>query len=117
MKALDVAKLLTVVEVTIKDIDDKNGEIKEVQRSVRNFYSLDEELKGQAGSAIRGFYQDMYEPFLIFLKQSLKDYKQALTEIREKVIAFESNEETGYISQAFLENDVTEGFNQVGEEA
>src|SRR5690625_4424612 len=59
----------------------------------------------------------MYEPFLVFLQKSLKDYEKALTEIKEKVTAFESNDENGYISQAFLENDVTEGFNQVGEEA
>src|SRR5690625_1602377 len=65
---------------------------------------------------IRSFYKDTHEPFLIFLHQSLTDYEQALERISEAVNSVESDS-NGYISQAFLEGEVTEAFDKVGREA
>src|SRR5690625_6873138 len=65
---------------------------------------------------IRSFYKDTHEPFLIFLHQSLTDYELALEKISEAVNSVESDS-NGYISQSFLEGEVTEAFEKVGLEA
>src|SRR5690625_3056235 len=65
---------------------------------------------------IRSFYSVTLGHFLIFLHQSLTDYEQALGKISEAVNSVESDS-NGYISQAFLEGEVTEAFDKVGREA
>src|SRR5690625_3526218 len=116
VKVLDVASLQGGIEKTIADIETKRTQIEAIQRAVRNLHSLENALTGQAGDSIRGFYKDTHEPFLIFLHQSLTDYEQALGKISEAVNSVESDS-NGYISQAFLEGEVTEAFDKVGQEA
>ena len=65
---------------------------------------------------IRSFYRDTHGHFLIFLHQSLTEYEQALERISEAVNTVESDS-NGYISQSFLEEEVTEAFDKVGREA
>src|SRR5690625_2517964 len=116
VKVLDVASLQGGIEKTIADIETKRTQIEAIQDAVRNLHSLDNALTGQAGDAIRGFYRDTHGPFLIFLHQSLTEYEQALERISEAVNSVESDS-NGYISQAFLEGEVTEAFDKVGREA
>src|SRR5690625_1581462 len=113
VKVLDVASLQGGIEKTIADIETKRTQIEAIQRAVRNLHSLENALTGQAGDSIRAFYKDTHEPFLIFLHQSLTDYEQALERISEAVNSVESDS-NGYISQAFLEGEVTEAFDKVG---
>src|SRR5690625_763673 len=116
VKVLDVASLQGGIEKTIADIETKRAQIEAIQRAVRDLHSLEDALTGQGGDAIRGFYKNTHEPFLIFLHQSLTDYEQALGKISEAVNSVESDS-NGYISQAFLEEEVTEAFEKVGLEA
>src|SRR5690625_2696326 len=116
VKVLDVASLQGGIEKTIADIETRRTLIEAIQDAVRNLHSLDNALTGQAGDAIRGFYRDTHGPFLIFLHQSLTEYEQALGKISEAVNSVESDS-NGYISQAFLEEEVTEAFDKVGREA
>lgn len=83
MKVLDVKSVETGIDQTVKDLAGVRAQVEPIQRAVRDFHSLEEGLKGQAGSAIRAFYQDTYEPFLIFLHQSLTDYENLLKEMKE----------------------------------
>jgi len=116
VKVLDVASLQGGIEKTIADIETKRTKIEAIQDAVRNLHSLDNALTGQAGDAIRDFYRDTHGHFLIFLHQSLTEYEQALERISEAVNSVESDS-NGYISQAFLEGEVTEAFDKVGREA
>src|SRR5690625_4086027 len=116
VKVLDVASLQGGIEKTIADIETKRTQIEAIQRAVRNLHSLENALTGQAGDSIRGFYKDTHEPFLIFLHQSLTDYEQALGKISEAVNSVESDS-NGYISQSFLDVEVTEAIDKVGREA
>gem|GEM_PF-2096518 len=116
MKVLDVASLQTGIEKTIADIETKRTQIEAIQRAVRDLHSLEDAFTGQGGDAIRGFYKNTHEPFLIFLHQSLTDYELALEKISEAVNSVESDS-NGYISQSFLEGEVTEAFEKVGLEA
>lgn len=116
MKVLDVESLQAGIAETMADIETKHTQIEAVQRAVRDFHSLDGALEGQGGDAIRGFYKDTHEPFLIHLHQSLTNYKQALKATSEAIHSFESDSE-GYVSQEFLLNDVKEGYDQAGKTA
>lgn len=112
LKVLDVDVLQSGIDDTIKDIDNLQGQISAVQRAVRDFAGLDDALSGKGGEAIRSFYNDFHQPFLVFLLQSLTDYQHTLTEIKEAVDSFEPNA-NGYVSQEYLENDVKNGLEEV----
>ncbi|HLR52612.1 MAG TPA: T7SS effector LXG polymorphic toxin, partial [Candidatus Avamphibacillus sp.] len=62
------------------------------------------------------FYRGCHEPFLIDLYQSMVDYNNVLTQMNKAIDSFESNE-SGYISQDFLENDVEDALDTVKETA
>src|SRR5699024_2503007 len=68
------------------------------------------------GEAIRAFYRDCHEPFLVLLHQSMIDYQTILTQMNKAIDSFESNE-SGYISQDFLENDVEDALDIAKESA
>src|SRR5699024_9368414 len=70
------------------------------------------DLRGQGGEAIRAFYRDAHEPFLVLFHQFLIDYSNLLKDMKEAVGTFESNS-SGYVNQEFLETDVDEGFAKV----
>lgn len=104
------------IQQTKIDIASMQEEIEAIQYAVRDFYSLEGAFEGQAGDAIRHFYQDTHEPFLIFFQQSLSDYQAALEKISEAVFSYESNP-SGYVRQDYLESDVPQGLQRAGDEA
>ena len=112
MKVLDVKRVQSGIDNTITDLSGLRAQIEPIQRAVRDFHSLDDVLEGKTGSAIRAFYQDTHELFLIFLHQSLTDHENLLKNMKEAIDTFESNED-GYISQKYLESEVVEGFDKV----
>ncbi|WP_272916309.1 ribonuclease YeeF family protein [Virgibacillus halodenitrificans] len=112
LKVLDVDSMQSGIDLAIKDIEAFYGKISAVQRSVRDFYGLDDALKGKGGDAIRSFYNECHQPFLIFLYQSLVDYKNTLTEMKNGIESYESNTK-GYVSETYLENDVKSGLDKV----
>src|SRR5690625_2722822 len=91
LKVLDVKSLHMGIDHTVKDIDTFQEQIGAIQRAVRDFSALDEALKGAGGEALRAFYEECHQPFLIFLQQSLIDYSNTLVEIKEAVETFEPN--------------------------
>src|SRR5699024_12023132 len=58
------------------------------------------------------FFNEVHQPFLIYLYQSMVDYKNTLTEMKDATETFESHP-SGFVSQEFLEQDVTDGFDKV----
>ncbi|UJW56913.1 LXG domain-containing protein [Bacillus sp. A116_S68] len=112
MKVLDVNTLQTGIDVTINDITSFCEHISTVQRAVRDFSALDDALRGKGGEAIRAFYEECHQPFLIFLHQSLIDYQFQLKDIKSAIQTFEPDEQ-GFIDEAFLMNDVQQGFTKV----
>lgn len=112
MKLIDVDPVQSGLDSTIKDIENFYEQIGSVQRAVRDFHSLDGALDGKGGEAIRAFYRDCHEPFLIMLYQSMVDYKNVLTEMGEAVDTFESGE-NGYVSHSFLENEVEDALDNI----
>ena len=83
---------------------------------MRSFYLLDDSLKGEGGEALRAFYRDCHEPFLILLHQSMIDYQNVLTQMSEAIDSFEPSE-SGYVKQEYIENDVEDGLENVKDTA
>ncbi|MGY0691365.1 ribonuclease YeeF family protein [Virgibacillus sp. FSP13] len=112
MKVLEVSSLETGIDNAVWDIDTFYDQISAMQRGVRDFYGLEEALKGKGGEAIRSYFNEVHQPFLIYLYQSMVDYQNILTEMKDAIDSFESNS-NGFVKQQFLEQDVEEGFNKV----
>src|SRR5690625_1480344 len=103
---------MTGLDEGVRDIDNLHNKISAAQRSIREFHAMKDALSGKGGEAIRYFFNEVHQPFLIYLYQSLQDYKNVLTKMQDSVEAFESNP-SGLIRQEFLENEVTDGFKKV----
>ena len=116
LKVLDVDSLMSGLEEGIRDIDDVHEKISAVQRSIRDFFAMEDALRGKGGDAIRYFFHEVHQPFLIFLYQSLQDYKTVLKKMQNSVETFEPNP-SGLIRQDFLENEVTNGFDKAKDRA
>lgn len=112
LKLLDVKSIEAGNDFTIKQIESFYDQISNIQRAVRSFYLAEDDLAGKGGEAIRAFYQDCHEPFLILLHQSLIDYENVLTEMVTSIESFESNKD-GYISESFLKSEVVESLKDV----
>lgn len=112
MKVLDVDSLMTGLQEGVQDIDRLHGKVSAMQRSIRDFYAMKDALSGKGGEAIRSFFNEVHQPFLLFLYQSLQEYKNVLSKMQDSVDAFEPNP-SGLIRQDFLENEVTDGFEKV----
>ena len=105
MKVLDVASLNEGIHATLQEIEKIQSQLSGVQRSVRDIIALDQYLKGKTGEAIRSFYKQIHEPFLIYMHQSLTDYAEQLQAIKQAIQAFEPDK-NGLIRQEFLDYNV-----------
>ncbi|WP_026909129.1 ribonuclease YeeF family protein [Paucisalibacillus globulus] len=112
MMILDAKSLLSSIDKTTLGINSLYNQISAIQRAVRDFSALDDVLKGSGGTAIRSFYSDGHQPFLIFLFQSLVDYKNVLSDIQSAIESYESHA-NGFVRQDFLESDITNGLENV----
>lgn len=109
-------KLTSGLNDGIDDCESIRSQVGPVQRSVRDFYALEKFMQGKGATAIREYFQEVHTPFLVTLQQSLIDYQKTLEDLRDALYDYESNG-SGYIRQDFLEEDLPEGFNKVGEVA
>ncbi|WP_158591826.1 ribonuclease YeeF family protein [Oceanobacillus halophilus] len=112
MKVLDVGSLQRGIEQATADIDLFYEQISAIQRAVRDFHGLDDALKGEGGEAIRAFYLECHQPFLIFLYQSLVNYQNILSGMKEAIHSYESDS-SGFVSQEFIQSNVTEGLRRI----
>src|SRR5699024_4128374 len=112
MKTLEVNSLLQGLENTFNDIENKQEQVTTVQQAITGFTSLENDLKGSAGTSLRSFYNNCHQPFLEYIQQSLTDYKNILNSMENAVNSYETSKD-GYVSQAYLESDVKESFEKV----
>ena len=111
MKVLDVASLNEGIHTTLQEIEKIQSQLSGVQRSVRDIIALDQYLKGKTGEAIRSFYKQIHEPFLIYMHQSLTDYAEQLQVIEQAIQAYEPDK-NGLIRQGFLDNNIRQSLDR-----
>ncbi|WP_106495838.1 T7SS effector LXG polymorphic toxin [Lentibacillus sp. Marseille-P4043] len=111
MKTLDSASLHEGINATLQEIKHVQSKVTEMQKGVRSIIYLESHLKGKTGEAIRSFYEGIHGPFLIYLYQSLTQYRQALEKLQQAVYSYEPVEE-GFVREQFLDNDVQHGLDK-----
>ncbi|WP_211062236.1 LXG domain-containing protein [Heyndrickxia faecalis] len=79
----------------------KFDQIAGIQKVIDAFVNMEDDFKGKAGNAIRGYFRDFHQPFLLYLQTFLADYNEALDQIRKDLSAFEPDP-NGYIDETFL---------------
>gem|GEM_PF-2322561 len=112
MKVLDVNCLIDDIAKGRMQIETLQEQITAIQKSVRQVTSLEEELKGKTADAIRMFYQEAHQQFLIHLYEFLIDFNQALKQMEQAVHALEPDP-NGRIEQRFIENDIHYGLRNI----
>lgn len=116
MKTLDAQSLHDGIAVTVSEIKTTQSKITDMQKAVRGITSLEKDLKGKTGEAVRTFFNECHQPFLIYMYQFLIHYRQTLEQMGQSVRSFESME-SGFIREEFLENNVTQGLDNVWRKA
>ncbi|MGG3805947.1 ribonuclease YeeF family protein [Metabacillus fastidiosus] len=112
MKILDVDVLTTGLNVSNKMVDDQQEQINSIAKDLKSFLSLDESFQGKGAEAIKSFYQECHVPFLSYYDQFLVNFRRALSSVEEAYPAVEP-EKNGYIHESFLENDLSQGLNNI----
>ncbi|WP_158701668.1 ribonuclease YeeF family protein [Lentibacillus sp. Marseille-P4043] len=112
MKVLDAENLHAGIDDIKREIHHFQSQITSIQKAVRGITTLHESLKGKGGEAIRAFYNECHQPFLIYMYNFLIDYEEILDQMKQAVLSYEP-ETSGMIRQDFLENDVTSGLEKV----
>ncbi|MGG4170770.1 T7SS effector LXG polymorphic toxin [Bacillus safensis] len=108
MKTLDAFALINGIDQTLNTLKQQSQQISSLEKQIHHIISLDGALKGEAGQAIRAFYTECHIPFLQFFQVVIEEYSAALKNTNQALHALESNEH-GFISQAFIEDDLDQG--------
>ncbi|WP_353856351.1 T7SS effector LXG polymorphic toxin [Bacillus sp. Bos-x628] len=108
MKTLDVQALHIAIDQTLEQLTQQSQSIKSLEIQINQIISLDGALKGEAGEAIRAFYEECHIPFLQFFQVVIEEYTGALKKTKQALHAFESNP-NGFISQSFIEHELDQG--------
>ncbi|APT51268.1 transposase [Bacillus safensis] len=108
MKTLDAFALINGIDQTLNTLKQQSQQISSLEKQIYHIISLDGALKGEAGQAIRAFYTECHIPFLQFFQVVIEEYSAALKNTKQALHALESNEH-GFISQAFIEDDLDQG--------
>lgn len=88
----------TGIDRAINNLDSFYNQISPIQRAVRDFARLDNSLTGKSGIAIRSFFNEVHQPFLIFLYQSMVDFQGVLVRMQDTIKSFEPD------SNGFIES-------------
>ncbi|WP_083633380.1 T7SS effector LXG polymorphic toxin [Alkalihalophilus pseudofirmus] len=112
MKALDVTDLHSGIEEIQAKLEVHIEQLSKIEESVTAIVGLSDSLKGEGGAAIRRFYQEGHVPLLTFLKLSLTQYNEVLSQMKASLHSLEPAA-NGRILESFLEGDLEQSLLQV----
>ncbi|HZG70980.1 MAG TPA: LXG domain-containing protein [Chondromyces sp.] len=112
MKILDVDALHTGIDEILEKLASQELQMKQVENEVKGVVTLDDSFKGEGGKAIRSFYQECHEPFLLFYQQFITDYQNKLKTMKTDLQSLEPAQ-SGFIRQSYLDNELEQGLEQV----
>src|SRR5699024_8044123 len=115
LKVLDAESLHTGIDSTKKDIERLKEQLSTIEKSVYNFSSLDDALRGKGGNAIRSYFKDCHLPFLEYFQDSVTEFSDMLTQMDDAINSFESTS-NGYVKEEYGENDVTDVLDHADEQ-
>lgn len=112
MKTLEVGSFLSDIQLIVKKLEQQKEAVEKVHSDVMGIIGLEDALKGAGGNAIRAFYQDCHIPFLTYYQDVLEEYKGVLNGIKSAMQTVEPSS-NGYISESFLNNDLSRSLENV----
>nr|WP_258922246.1 LXG domain-containing protein [Heyndrickxia coagulans] len=77
----------------------------DLQQAIDAFVNMEDAFKGKAGNAMRGYFRDFHQPFLLYLQSFLSEYNEQLNKVLKDLSAFEPDPD-GYIQEAFVQDGV-----------
>ncbi|MEK5214185.1 T7SS effector LXG polymorphic toxin [Psychrobacillus sp. FSL H8-0487] len=95
-------------------LDRLESEVEAIRRAVEGLVAMEDELKGQGGSAIRAFYTECHLPLLQQFLVSAAGYKQVLQQMENALYALEPDT-SGHIVEQFLEGEVEQGLTTIAQ--
>ncbi|WJV17997.1 LXG domain-containing protein [Rossellomorea marisflavi] len=108
MKVLDASALHEGIEKQSSKFKEQQESIEKLKSEIDNLVNLNDAFKGEAGDSIRAFYKDYHGKFLTYYTSTLENYVKVLKNVKEATTELESDP-SGYISESFLSNDLTNG--------
>ncbi|MBL5783058.1 hypothetical protein B5V88_12715, partial [Heyndrickxia sporothermodurans] len=74
MKVLDVHGFRADMDQIQERLEALNEQIEQLQHAIDGIITLEDSLKGNSGEAIRSYYQEIHQTFLLFFQSFLANY-------------------------------------------
>ncbi|WP_368505739.1 LXG domain-containing protein [Alkalihalophilus sp. As8PL] len=111
MKVLDVSALDLAIEETKRTLMKQSEQIQQIEQAIKSFTSLQDSFKGSGADAIRAFYEECHQPFLLLFQAVIDEYSTILDQIKGAMYFFEPAP-NGFIHQQFLDDELNQGLEQ-----
>ncbi|MDV2886668.1 LXG domain-containing protein [Alkalihalophilus pseudofirmus] len=111
MKVLDVSALDFAIDETKRTLTKQSEQIQQIEQAIKSFTSLQDSFKGSGADAIRSFYEECHQPFLLLFQAVIDEYSSILDQIKGAMYSFEPAP-NGFIHQQFLDDDLNQGLEQ-----
>nr|WP_256371031.1 T7SS effector LXG polymorphic toxin [Psychrobacillus sp. OK028] len=95
-------------------LDRLGNEVEAIHRAVEGLVGIEDELKGEGGSAIRAFYAECHLPLLQQFLVSTASYKLVLQQMESALYSLEPDM-SGHIVEQFLEGEVEQGLTTIAQ--
>ncbi|QTD40857.1 T7SS effector LXG polymorphic toxin [Sporosarcina sp. Te-1] len=112
MKILAVSPFQEGLKINIEMLNRLEKEMKSIETSIETLVALDEAFKGEGGSAIRSFYNEVHLPFIRLFHMMQSDYLNVLERMVAALNQLEPNP-SGFIRESFLEGEVEQGLTEI----
>ncbi|OLS36343.1 hypothetical protein BTR22_12640 [Alkalihalophilus pseudofirmus] len=111
MKVLDVSALDFAIDETKRTLTKQSEQIQQIEQAIKSFTSLQDSFKGSGADAIRSFYEECHQPFLLLFQAVIDEYSSILDQIKGAMYSFEPAP-NGFVHQQFLDDDLNQGLEQ-----
>ncbi|MGE6259916.1 T7SS effector LXG polymorphic toxin [Heyndrickxia sporothermodurans] len=112
MKVLDVHGFHSGMDQIQARLQSLNEQMEHLQQAVDGIIMLEDSLTGEGGQAIRSYYQEIHQTFLLFFQSFLANYDTIIEKIRDSLQGVEPDK-SGYINEIFLDFNLQHGLKKV----
>ncbi|KYC89935.1 hypothetical protein B4102_3942 [Heyndrickxia sporothermodurans] len=112
MKVLDVHGFRADMDQIQERLEALNEQIEQLQHAIDGIITLEDSLKGNSGEAIRSYYQEIHQTFLLFFQSFLANYDTMIENMKHSLRGLEPHE-NGFINEVFLDYNLEYGLKKV----
>ncbi|MBL5807732.1 hypothetical protein HV449_12505 [Bacillus sporothermodurans] len=112
MKVLDVHGFRAGMDQIQERLEALNEQIEQLQHAIDGIITLEDSLKGKSGEAIRSYYQEIHQTFLLFFQSFLANYDTMIENMKHSLHGLEPDE-NGLINEVFLDYNLEYGLKKV----